>query len=305
MQSLPPTPINTRVGTLVGNRYQLLRLLGAGAMGAVYEAEHVITGHHHALKLLTIGDAASTARFLREAAAAARIRHRGVVQVTDAGVDGDVLFVVQELLVGEDLARRIERAPLPHHQVSRIFDAVLDALEGAHAAGLVHRDIKPANIFLTSDAIPRVMLVDFGVARDLAADAPAITQAGALVGSPAYLSPEQVAGRPADPRSDLWAVGVTLYEALTGRLPWRSKTLYALLAEIAGEDPIQLAEVATEIPAALVASVAGALRREPSARWQSAPAMRRALHTDPDRATREVDPDAPDPEWNFHRSFKG
>jgi serine/threonine protein kinase len=228
---VPVTPAPPRFG-----RYTLLRPIGRGGMGAVYEAEHVHLGKRVALKTLhapALAEAESVARFLREGRAAARVRHPHVVDVTDVGVEDGVPYLVMELLDGEDLAAKLRReGPLPVTEALDLLLPVMAAVDAMHAAGVVHRDLKPENLFL-SRALGRVVpkVLDFGVARP--DDAPrAASSKGDLVGTPFYLSPEQVDGARGDARSDQHALGVVLYECLCGRRPYDAPTLLGLLATI-------------------------------------------------------------------------
>ena len=216
--------MSSKGGDLVGGRYRLDRLLGAGGMGAVWAATHTVTSQRRALKVVkaTI-DEAMRRRILREARAASAVTHPNVVTVHDVieGPDGAPV-IVMDLLEGETLGDRLEReGRLAPAEAIRIMVPVLEALSMAHALGIVHRDLKPDNIFLSD--VPKIL--DFGVAKLTAADGPArathlLTESGAMVGTPCYMAPEQAfADGEIDARADLWAIGVVLYECLAGVRP--------------------------------------------------------------------------------------
>jgi eukaryotic-like serine/threonine-protein kinase len=284
---VPVTPAPPRFG-----RYTLLRPIGRGGMGAVYEAEHVHLGKRVALKTLhapALAEAESVARFLREGRAAARVRHPHVVDVTDVGVEDGVPYLVMELLDGEDLAAKLRReAPLPVTEALDLLLPVMAAVDAMHAAGVVHRDLKPENLFLAR-ALGRVVpkVLDFGVARP--DDAPrAASSRGDLVGTPFYLSPEQVDGARGDARSDQHALAVVLYECLCGRRPYDAPTLLGLLATIREgrrDDPRALRP---DLPAGLCAALAVAMNPLPSQRFARVRDFAEALLPDASPRAREA-----------------
>jgi serine/threonine-protein kinase len=220
-------------GALINQNVRLTRLLGQGGMGAVWLAEHVTLRTQVAVKFILAdytSDADALDRFTREATSAARIKSPNVVQIFDHGLYDGLPYIVMEYLEGEDLDARITRAPLALGELAPILHQVGKALAQAHALGIVHRDIKPANVYLTTagdDLL--VKLLDFGVAKStLGGHDPAFkkTQTGQLIGTPCFMSPEQVFSRGTiDHRVDLWALGVLVYEALTGTLPFGGNTL--------------------------------------------------------------------------------
>jgi serine/threonine-protein kinase len=236
-------------GTVVGGRYELVELLGRGGMGEVWRARHVDLGSEVAVKLLTaaaIADpdlrAGALERFHCEARLSAELGQRTdrIVRVHDAGSDATGPYLVMELCRGRTLeAVLAERRTLSPGVVASVLDQLAAAIEVAHAAGIVHRDLKPSNLMVAEapDGALQLKVADFGVAkaltRMLGVSCPSTTQRGLLVGSPAYLSPEQIDGRGADTRSDLWAMGVLAYEALTGRLPFDGGSVTELLVAIA------------------------------------------------------------------------
>jgi len=228
------------VGTVLDGRYKIVRKLGQGAMGTVFEGQHVSVGRRLAVKVLAQEYTSTVARerFFHEARAAGAISHPHIVPVQDFGfLDGGQPFMVMDFVEGETLEHAIEqRAPLSVEDSVEICCQVLSALEVIHGAGLVHRDIKPANIMLPRLRRPRVFtqLLDFGVSRAMHAmwHRPNLTQVNEVLGTPAYFSPEQAAGGEVDPRWDVWAVGVILYESLTGELPFRLESMAQVVSDL-------------------------------------------------------------------------
>ncbi len=268
------------------DRYELLQLIGQGSFGGVYRARHIHTGQIHALKLArdTV-DPDGTARVLAEARAAASLRHPHVVGVIDGGVaaTGEA-FIVMELLEGSTLAQVIAReGPLPPARATRIARQMLDGLAAAHANGIVHRDVKPSNVFITmaSDVTggDMVKVIDFGISKiALAGEQAGMTLPGVAMGTPGYMAPEQLGdARSVDGRADVYAVGATLFEMLTKRLPIEFDTFETWMRKMMSERPPPLAQVAPHVPPALAAVVDRALARDPDGRWPSAAAMRDAL----------------------------
>lgn len=276
-----------RVGSLVGGKYRLLRRLGSGGMGEVYEARHEGTGGAVAVKVMRrelAGRSAAETRFDREARVAGRIGHDGICEVLDVGRTEDGLpYLVMPCLRGRSLADLLAReGRLPVRRAVDIAEQVLAALEAAHAAGILHRDLKPANVFLTrmGERDDFVKLLDFGVAGllgDQGADNRP-TRDGGLVGTAHYMSPEQVRGRLAlDRRADLYAVGVLLYEMLTGRTPFQGRSDTEVLSAILLDAFPPPRALRPEIPARLEAEILRALSRDREARHADAGSLRRAL----------------------------
>jgi eukaryotic-like serine/threonine-protein kinase len=264
-------------GVLVNQNVRLTRLLGHGGMGAVWIADHLTLQVQVAVKFILADytkDAEALERFSREASSAARIRSPHVVQVFDHGVFAGLPYIVMELLDGEDLASRIERAPLTLGEMAPILHQIGKALAHAHALGVVHRDIKPANVFLTTagdDLL--VKLLDFGVAKITRNDDPAYrkTQTGQLVGTPCFMSPEQIFGGGAvDYRVDLWALAVLVYEALMGALPFVGKTVGDVYLAINSATFAAPSSVDPVFPAELDAWFNRAFSRDPAGRFGSA-----------------------------------
>ncbi len=264
---------------IVGGKYRLEKPLAKGGMGSVWIARHTELDSPVAVKFMAhelVGTPVAEARFKREAKAAAQLRSPNVVSIQDYGVEDGAPYMVMELLDGEDLSGLLGRAGrLSIGRVAVIVGQVAKALTLAHAAGIVHRDLKPSNLFLSRSGEDEVVKVlDFGVAKDtrsmLVVDK---TTSGVLVGSPMYMSPEQARGEAIDFRSDLWSLGVVVYEALVGRPPFVSDHLGALLARIHEARVEPPSSIAADLPAAIDAYVARALARQPDARFPSARAM--------------------------------
>ena len=278
-----------RVGTVAAGKYRIVRLLGGGAMGLVYEAENVALGKRVALKFVAVESPAARARFHREARAVAAVESPHIVQIFDtAETAAGEPFLVMELLSGEDLAARLGRGPLSVVEALDMAAQALRGLKRAHAAGVVHRDIKPENLFLVSgdDDAPRLKLVDFGLSKRIGARAdlePAstpisISVVGAVLGTPLYMSPEQIDGAPdVDHRADLWAIGAVVYEAVSGAPAFAEASYARLVARICERDVEPLFD-SSAIPGEIVdVLVARALRRDRALRFQSADEMLAAV----------------------------
>src|SRR6202163_1651668 len=239
------------VGTVLAERYEILELLGQGGMGAVYKARDTELERLVALKLIR-ADLASNPeilrRFKQELILAREVTHRNVIRIFDLGQAKGFKFITMEFVEGRDLRAVIrEKEKLPPDEAVRIIAQVCRALESAHAAGVVHRDLKPQNIML--DAKDRVYVMDFGIAHSL--ETPGMTQTGALMGTPEYMSPEQAKGIKVDARSDLFALGIIFYEMLTGISPYKADTSLATLLKRTQERPPPPAEVDATIPKAI------------------------------------------------------
>jgi serine/threonine-protein kinase len=272
---------------VLAERYRLIEPLGQGGMGTVWRAEHVELGSKVAIKLIDAGIAESSdalGRFKREAKAAAALASAHVVQIFDYGVDNGTPYIAMELLDGESLGDRLDRTgTLSPKETLRVLTHAGFALDRAHEAGIVHRDIKPDNIFLTKGEDGEFLgkILDFGVAKaktqDLAGAASSHTRTGALVGSPYYMSPEQVRHtKDVDHRADLWALGVIAFECLVGSRPFESEALGDLLILICTEDAPVPSERGS-VPAGFDAWFAKACARKPDDRFQSAKEMVEAL----------------------------
>ncbi len=274
-------------GHLVDAKYQIDRLLAQGGMGAVYAATHVVSGKRVALKWMLpsvsqLPDA--TERFVREARATARIDHPNVVDIYDVGNDGACLYLVMELLQGETLHDRLARAALPATQAIALLMPALRGVAAAHAHGVIHRDLKPDNIFLCQGphGEPREpKVVDFGISKisnSGQARDHGLTQSGVVMGTPYYMSPEQVRGtKELDERGDIYAFGVIFYEMLAGQRPFQAETYNELILKIATEDPLPLVRQNPALDPRLAAVVERAMSRAPEARFGSIEALALAL----------------------------
>jgi serine/threonine protein kinase len=276
------TPPRHEPGELIGGRYRLEVPLGEGGMGSVWQAEHVTLHTPVAVKFITPSHEESEdalARFMREAQAAAALRSTHIVQVFDFGVENGTPYMAMELLEGETLATRLLReGRLSPAETARIMSETARAVEYAHQAGIIHRDLKPDNIFLVREAAIEVSKVlDFGIAKvnsdRLSSSSGGNTATGAVLGTPFYLSPEQARGtKTVDHRSDLWALGVIVYECLLGARPFRSTGLGDLVAKICYEPHPVPSEHGT-VPQGFDQWVERALAKEPDDRFQSATEM--------------------------------
>jgi len=276
-----------RPGDSIGGKYRVERLLGAGGMGAVFEATHRVTGRHFAIKRL-LPDLASSAdvvaRFFREAQVAGRFQHANVVEVYDIGQDGGSFFIVMELLVGESLADRLTRAQrLTVPQACEVLLPCMGGVSVAHAAGVIHRDLKPANIFLCRSrpgAPEHPKVLDFGISKLSSLDGVpmvTLTMPGAVMGTPLYMAPEQVRGARVDHRTDVYAFGVMLYECLSGRRPFAGAGFADLVLALLHEVPTPLAALVPGLPDGLAQVVARAMARDPDARFDSVDQLQAAL----------------------------
>lgn len=261
------------LGTVIRGRYQVLSKLGEGGMGTVYLAEQVSVGRKVAIKFLLgnyASDDAFISRFRREARLAASLNHRNIVILYDFDQANDgTLFIVMEYLSGQKLSDVIRRdGPLEISRATRLGLQIADGLDAAHRAGVIHRDIKPDNIMVAgADASEEIKLMDFGIARLRdPGNASQITRAGLIVGTPAYMSPEQVEGGEVSDKTDIYALGVVLYEMLSGSVPFRAATPGAVLIKQMQEMPVPLRKLRRELPAAVERAVMQALEKEPQKR---------------------------------------
>jgi serine/threonine protein kinase len=264
---------------LLASRYRLGEPLGAGGMATVYDGFDERLHRPVAVKVLRPDMAARLdvrARFESEARSAAQLTHPNVVAVFDSGEDEGTPFLVMERLPGETLADRLQAGAVDDDWVLRVAGDVLGALGAAHAAGIVHRDVKPGNILIAADGCAKVG--DFGIAKSLEVAAAAdLTSTNQLVGTPAYVAPERVIGEPATIHSDLYAVGVVIYEAFAGRKPFTGTTPVATAYAIRHETPPALASVRPELAPHVVAAVERAMDRDPARRFGSAAEFASAL----------------------------
>jgi serine/threonine protein kinase len=288
--ALPPPPARDIAGTLLLDRYRLIKKLGEGGMGAVYLAEHVTIKKRCAIKVLNPEYAHKTdlvERFLQEARAASMIAHENVVEITDFGAapNGSVFFVM-EMLVGEDLADTIKReAPMPWSRVAPMALQICRALGAAHAKGVIHRDMKPENCFrIERSGNPDfIKVLDFGIAKVTSEDpnetAGRLTSTGMIFGTPTYMSPEQAQGQRVDHRSDIYALGVILYELLTGKVPFSADNFMGILTKHMFDQPVAPSEVAPQagISPEVEALVLKALQKDRGFRFQSMQELAQAI----------------------------
>ncbi len=277
-------------GTRLGP-YEVLSSLGAGGMGEVYRARDTRLGRDVAIKVLPARLAASPEarqRFEREAKTISTLSHPHICALYDVGRDGDVEYLVMELLEGETLADRLSRGPLPLEQTLKWGMEIADALDRAHRQGIVHRDLKPGNVMLTKSG---VKLLDFGLAKAVApaasqsgltslptaAGAANLTQEGAILGTFQYMAPEQLEGKDADARTDIFALGAVLYEMASGRKAFSGTSQASLISAIMTSEPPALATVQPMAPPALDRVVKTCLAKDPEERWQSAADVKREL----------------------------
>ena len=289
--------LHDRVVAAVGDQYLIEAEIGRGGMAAVFRALDLRLHRHVAIKALPPELAFNNdvrTRFLREAQTAAQLSHPNIVPIYTVDERGGIVYFVMALVEGESLAARLARQPrLSIDAVRRILAEVADALDYAHACGVVHRDIKPDNILLDR-ATGRALVTDFGIARAAAGDA-RLTLTGVAVGTPAYMSPEQAMGeRELDGRSDQYSLGVVGYQMLVGEPPFKASNTPAMLVKHLSETPKPIRERRPDAPAQLASVIDRALSKKPEARWPSAGALRDALRTDAAPAT-PPQPAAPSP----------
>ncbi|MFO7274099.1 MAG: Stk1 family PASTA domain-containing Ser/Thr kinase [Symbiobacteriaceae bacterium] len=265
------------IGTVLSNRYRIEERIGGGGMAVVFRATDLQLGREVAVKTLRGqfgADDEFVRRFRREAHNASSLSHPNIVQTYDVGEDGGVHYIVMELVAGKTLKALIqEQGPLPVAEAARIAIAIADALAHAHAQGIVHRDIKPHNILLGQDG--RVKVADFGIARAVTTDT--LTRTGSWMGSAHYFSPEQADGQPATAKSDLYSLGVVLYEMVTGTVPFQGDSPITVALKHLRERVDPPSQLNPEVPAELDEIILRAMEKEPEDRFDSAVEMRDAL----------------------------
>ena len=294
-------PLPVAVGQTIDGKYRVERVIGSGGMGVVVAAEHVRLGKIVALKFLlkqACENREAVSRFLREGQALARITSAHVAHVMDVGtLEQGEPYLVMEYLEGADFGAVLKhRGPLPIAEAADFVLQACDAIAEAHANGIIHRDLKPSNLFLTrgADGVPLVKVLDFGISKAVTQqrDEPPVstnatkttaavanvTNTGALVGSPLYMSPEQIRNaRRVDERSDIWSLGVILHELISGKPPFQGDTLVATLAAVAADPPESLGAGRSDVPRALEAVVLRCLEKSPDKRYPSVAALALAL----------------------------
>ena len=266
-------PLNLKYG-----RYKILKMLGAGSMGIVYEAHDPQIDRRVALKVLRqdrLTSEAYTRRFLKEAVAIGRLSHPRIVTVYDAGHENNAVYIAMEFLEGEPLDRLMGKMRLDLTQALDLGSQVAEALDYAHSKGIVHRDVKPSNMLLRADGL--VKITDFGIAHIDNPEATSQTQVGEILGTPAYMSPEQVQGKPVDGRSDLFSLGVILYELSTGEKPFKGQSITSILREIVEGTPRGPAGIRPDLPEDISAVVMKCLSKNPEDRYQTGKELAEAL----------------------------
>src|SRR5215472_11715844 len=265
-------------------RYEVLSELGKGAMGVVYLAKDPVIGRMVAIKTIrasTMGDDDAESRefrerFIREAQTAGILSHPNIVTIHDIGEDPETQtsFIAMEYIEGKNLKTLLgERAHFSHDQIADVIAQVAEAIDYAHRKGIIHRDIKPANIIITTDE--KVKITDFGIAKVASSN---LTTTGQFLGTPNYMSPEQVSGAPVDGRSDIFSLGVVLYELLTRKKPFSGDNLTAISYKIVHEDFTPPAELSSEVPPEFNPIVARAMAKDPWNRYQRGKDFALALH---------------------------
>jgi eukaryotic-like serine/threonine-protein kinase len=259
-----------QTGDVLGGRYEILQMLGEGGMGAVYKARDRELDRFVALKLIRPELAANPsilARFKQELLLSREVTHRNVIRIYDLGDADGVKFITMEFVEGQDLRSLIqEKKKFPPEEAVELMQQVCRALEAAHTLGIIHRDLKPQNIM--RDQTGRILVMDFGLARMVEGDG--MTQTGALVGTMEYMSPEQALGKDLDQRSDLYSMGLILYELLTGKMPFKAESAVASLIKRNHEQAIPVSDHDGTIPRALSNIVSKCLERDPALRYQTA-----------------------------------
>ena len=264
-------------GQVVGE-YKIVRALGRGGLGAVYQAVHLISQRAEAMKVMLpeqTGTPEMKERFRREIQLLASLNHPNIASLHNAFYFEDQLIMVMELVEGEDLRTRSQNAPIPLPVLMDFAMQVLAALEYAHNRGVVHRDIKPANIMVSPANLIKVL--DFGIA--ISQGSVELTKAGSLIGSPLHMSPEQIRGEKATRHSDIYSLGVTLYEVIAGRPPLNGGTTYELMMAHLNVTPTPLAGLRPDVPARLSDIIARALEKEPAKRFTTAAEFLEALRS--------------------------
>ena len=285
-------------GTVLDERYRLVRQLGVGGMGTVYEAEQIHLDKRVAVKVLKqslVATGVHLERFLREAKASSKIRHPNIVDVVDFGrMASGSAYYVMELLEGTDVAELLrEKGRLPWPRVAMIVQQVLSALEAAHAHGVIHRDIKPANVFLLADTTGDgevVKVLDFGIAK--VAEESRLTRADEIIGTAAYMAPEQAQGTVTE-QTDVYAVGVLMYKMLTGRVPFRGANGFETLRMHRNQPPPSMRQIVPDISPAVEALVLQALAKRPELRFSSTRDMEMAIEQLASRTTKTAIAPAP------------
>jgi eukaryotic-like serine/threonine-protein kinase len=267
--------MSLRIGDIVAD-YEVLEVLGQGGMGAVYRVRNRLSDRQEAMKQVLPHIASkpeAAERFLREIRIQASLQHHNIAALHTAMHVPEGIFMIMELIDGQSVEAMLRGGALPFDQAIRIVDDILSALIYAHARGIVHRDIKPANILLTSRGMPK--LTDFGIAR--ATGKEMLTRTGMAIGSVHYMSPEQVMSKTADERSDLYSLGVTLYEMLTGARPFDGESEYTIMSAHLSRTPLPPSAMVASIPEEISSVVLRSIAKAPEERFQTAATFQTAL----------------------------
>src|SRR5580658_2147050 len=268
-----------QIGDLLGGRYEILQLLGEGGMGAVYKASDRELDRFVALKVIRpelASNPSILARFKQELLLAHQVTHRNVIRIYDLGEAEGVKFITMEFIEGKDLRTLIrEKQKFTPEEAVEVIQQVCQALDAAHTVGVIHRDLKPQNIM--QDPTGRILVMDFGLARTVEGDG--MTQTGALVGTMEYMSPEQALGKDLDQRSDIFALGLILFELLTGKKPFVAESALASLIKRTQERAIPVSDVDAQIPGALSGIVSKCLERDVNERYQNCSTILADLNT--------------------------
>jgi serine/threonine protein kinase len=276
-----------RVGEIIAGRYRIERVLGRGAMGLVTQATELNTGEPRAIKLLPVSAHANETaveRFFREARATSRLTSEHAVRVFEADIlPSGAPYMVMEHLLGSDLGDALaRRGALPPHEAADYAMQAAEVLADAHAQGIVHRDLKPTNLFAThrADGSTCIKVLDFGLAKALFPEEgnPDLTLTNTVLGSPSYMSPEQLrSAKDVDPRTDIWSLGVVLYQLVTGRLPFRGRGATELVSQILVDAPEKPSALRPGLPLALDGLILRCLEKDPASRFQSMRELGEAL----------------------------
>jgi eukaryotic-like serine/threonine-protein kinase len=245
------------------SRYQIVGRLGQGGMGVVYRGRDPRIGRDVAIKLLHVDNEQLRERFLQEARSAGNLTHRNIVTIYDYGEHEGQPFIAMQFIDGVTLAERMRSGGIATATALRWMQELADGLGYAHDKGVVHRDIKPANVMIDRESVVRIL--DFGIAR---VEDSSLTMAGATLGTPSYMSPEQIEGRPVNRRADVFSLGVVMYEVLSGRPPFRGDTAHQIMNAVMNERPPALVSLRPELDPAIDAVVAKAMAKDPEARYQ-------------------------------------
>jgi hypothetical protein len=279
-ETLDPSRPAAADGTVVAvPGYEIVRELGRGGMGVVYQARHIKLNRPVALKMILAGShagAADLARFQTEAEAIARLRHPNIVQVYEVGEHEGKPFFSLEFCGGGSLEKKLNGTPLLPKEAASLVETLARAMQAAHGQKVIHRDLKPANVLLTEDGTPKI--TDFGLAKKL--DEAGQTQSGAVIGTPSYMAPEQAGGKSAEigPGADVYALGAILYECLTGRPPFKAATALDTIVQVVSDEPVPPAQLQPKTPRDLETICLKCLHKEPARRYVSAVALADDLH---------------------------